>query len=72
MKSYLCIESEREVFQVSMGDEKERPSIYFVIKVKNMKEAKEKAKSLGAKVVRPLTKKELATEKMDGSYDIEL
>ena len=46
--------------------------MYFVLKGDNWKSVNKQAKKLGAKVVRVLTDKEIASEAEDGSYDIEL
>ena len=46
--------------------------MYFILKDKNWKSVNKQAKKLGAKVVRVLTDKEIASETEDGSYDIEL
>ena len=74
MKSYLCIESEKEAFEASAGfqDKKERAAVYFVLKAESWKQASEQAKEMGAKTVRVLTKKEAKSKSKDGSYDIKL
>ena len=74
MKPYLCIEGQKEIVRVSGLPEeaKSRKSMYFVLKDKNWKSVNKQAKKLGAKVVRVLTDKEIASEAEDGSYDIEL
>tara|TARA_Y100000356_G_scaffold129855_1_gene131416 strand:- start:728 stop:952 length:225 start_codon:yes stop_codon:yes gene_type:complete len=74
MKPYLCIEDSKEVVGVSglSKESKSRKSMYFVLKGDNWKSVSEHAKKLGAKVVRVLTDKEIASEAEDGSYDIEL
>ena len=71
MKSYLCIEDKKEVVKSDIKAES-RPAIYFVLKAKNWTGAKAEAEKLGAKLVRVLTKKEAASEKKDGSYDVKL
>ena len=74
MKPYLCIEGEKEIVRVSglSKETKSRKSMYFILKDKNWKSVNKQAKKLGAKVVRVLTDKEIASEAEDGSYDIEL
>ena len=74
MKPYLCIEGQKEIVRVSGLPEeaKSRKSMYFVLKDKNWKSVNKQAKKLGAKVVRVVTDKEIASEAEDGSYDIEL
>jgi len=72
MKSYLCIEYDKEVVKSDIKNATQRAAIYFILKANNWKEAGTKAKEMGANVVRVLTKSEAATEAKDGSYDIEL
>tara|TARA_Y100000004_G_scaffold104530_1_gene117294 strand:+ start:23 stop:247 length:225 start_codon:yes stop_codon:yes gene_type:complete len=74
MKPYLCIEGQKEIVRVSglPKEAKSRKSMYFILKDKNWKSVNKQAKKLGAKVVRVLTDKEIASETEDGSYDIEL
>ena len=50
----------------------DRKTMYFVLKGNDWKSAESHAKKLGAKVVRVLTDKEIASEAEDGSYDIQL
>jgi hypothetical protein len=74
MKAYLCLEGDKEAVGVEglPKEVKDRKTFYFVVKAENSKKAEEEAKSMGAKVVRVLTKEEALTEEEDGSYDIEL
>ena len=74
MKPYLCIEDTKEAVGVHglSKESKSRKSMYFVLKDDNWKSVNKQAKKLGAKVVRVLTDKEIASEAEDGSYDIEL
>ena len=74
MKAYLCIEDIKEAVE-SYGFPEEitdRKTMYFVLKGNDWKSAESHAKKLGARVVRVLTDKEIASEAEDGSYDIEL
>ncbi|MAH46839.1 hypothetical protein CMI37_13500 [Candidatus Pacearchaeota archaeon] len=74
MKAYLCIENDKEVIEVSNlpKSEKERKTLYFVMKAESWKEAAEEAKGMGARIIRVLTEEEAVTETKNGSYDIEL
>ncbi len=74
MKTYLCIEDTKEVvaFNELSKESKSRKSMYFVLKGDSWKSVSKHAKKLGARIVRVLTDKEVASEAEDGSYDIEL
>ena len=72
MNSYLCIEETREVVPFNGIETEERKAMYFILKANSLVEAENKAKSMGAKAIRVLTKEEMASEAKDGSYDIEL
>ena len=73
MKAYLCLEKSASVADFNLPDEAQsRPAIYFVLKDKSEKEARDSANKLGAELIRELTDKEAETEAEDGSYDIEL
>jgi hypothetical protein len=74
MKSYLSSEDSREAVESHGFPEKitDRKTMYFVLKGDDWKSVEGHAKKLGAKMVRVLTDKEIASEAEDGSYDIEL
>ena len=74
---YLCIESRKEAVKPKLpknmiAEEKERAAMFFDLQAKDNNEAEKSAESMGAKVIRPLTEKEVSTGQDDGSYEIDI